>query len=253
MRLEDATVFVTGAGAGIGEATARRCAEEGATVIVTDVNEETASETADAIEDAGGRAVSHTLDVTDGERFHDLVTATAEEYGLDGIVNNAGTGHPPAYTEDLDAGVLEFVLDVNVRGVWHGCRAALPVMKEQGHGAIVNVASLAAILGLPRQAVYSLTKGAVLNFTRAVAAEAGPTGVRANAVCPGFIDTDLGRQYFESRDDPETARARMEAQYPLKRLGEADEIADVALFLLSEESSYVTGHGLVVDGGYSVS
>jgi NAD(P)-dependent dehydrogenase (short-subunit alcohol dehydrogenase family) len=252
MRLQDETVFVTGAGAGIGEETAKRCAEEGARVIVTDVDEVTAAETADAIRAAGGTAVTHELDVTDGERFHDLVDATADEFGLDGIVNNAGTGQPPAYTEETDESTREFVMNVNVGGVWHGCHAALPHMKEQGSGAIVNVASLAAILGLPKQAVYSLTKGAVLNFTRAVAAEAGPKGVRANAVCPGFTDTDLGRQFFEGRDDPEAARERMEAQYPLKRLGEPEEIADAILFLLSDEAAYVTGHGLVVDGGYSV-
>ncbi|MFC7156168.1 SDR family NAD(P)-dependent oxidoreductase [Halomarina halobia] len=253
MRLDDATVFVTGAGAGIGEATALACAAEGATVVATDVDEEAAAETAEAVRDAGGEAVSHALDVTDGDRVHDLVAATAEEYGLDGIVNNAGVGHPPAYAEETGTDVLERVVDINVYGVWHGCHAALPIMKEQGRGAIVNVASLAAVLGLPKQAVYSLTKGAVLNFTRAIAAEAGPKGVRANAVCPGFTDTDLGRQYFETQSNPEEVRARMEAQYPLKRLGEPEEIADAILFLLSEESSYVTGHGLIVDGGYSIS
>ena len=104
------------------------------------------------------------------------------------------------------------MLDVDLRGVWNGRHAALPATKEQGSGAIVNVGSLASVLGLPKQSVYSLTKGAVLNFTRAVTAEAGPHGVRANAVCPGFTDTGLGREYFESQDDPETARERMLAQ-----------------------------------------
>ena len=124
-------------------------------------------------------------------------------------------------------------------------------MKNQGSGAIVNVGSLASVLGLPKQSVYSLTKGAVLNFTRAVAAEAGPHSVRANAVYPGFTDTALGREYFKSQDDPETACERMTAQYPLRRLGEPEEIADCIAFLASDESSSVTGHGLVVGGGYA--
>ncbi|MFC5971113.1 SDR family NAD(P)-dependent oxidoreductase [Halomarina salina] len=253
MRLEGKTTFVTGAGQGIGEATALRFAEEGAHVVVTDVNAETVAETADTIEAAGGSAEAHELDVTDADRFHDLVDTVAEDRGLDVIVNNAGVGHPPAWIEDTDQDVFEFVLDVNVRGVWNGCHAALPHMKEQGSGAIVNVASLAAIFGLPRQAVYSLTKGAVLNFTRAVSSEAGPMGVRANAVCPGFVTTDLGQQFFASRSDPEAARERMEQRYDLRRLGEAEEIAEPILFLASDESSWVTGHGLVVDGGFSTS
>lgn len=124
-------------------------------------------------------------------------------------------------------------------------------MREQGHGSIVNVGSLASLRGLPKQSAYSLSKGAVLNFTRAVAAEAGPYGVRANTVCPGFTDTPLGRQYFEARDDPEAAREKMAEQYPLKRLGDPEEIAAAILFLASDEASWITGEGLVVDGGFS--
>lgn len=251
MRFEGQTVFVTGAGAGIGRATAKRCATEGATVLVTDVDREGGEETVERITQTGGEAQFAELDVRDADRFRELIETTVEEYGLDVLVNNAGIGHPPAVVEETGSEVFERVLDINLRGVWNGCHAALPVLKEQELGAIVNVGSLASLLGLPRQAVYSLTKGAVLNFTRAIAAEAGPHGVRANAVCPGFVDTDLGRAYFEEHDDPETARERMVAQYPLRRLGDPEEIADCICFLASEEASWVTGHGLVVDGGYS--
>jgi NAD(P)-dependent dehydrogenase (short-subunit alcohol dehydrogenase family) len=188
--------------------------------------------------------------VTESDEFDAMIEATAEEHGLDVVVNNAGTGHPPQSMEDVDDAMRDFVIDVNIKGVWNGCHAALPIMKEQGHGAIVNVGSLASIFGLPKQAAYSLTKGAVLNFTRAVAAEAGPYGVRANTVCPGFTDTPMVQQMLASYDDPEAAREKMEEGYPLKRLGEAEEIADAILFLASEESSWVTGHGLVVDGGF---
>lgn len=255
MRLEDETVFVTGAGQGIGEATAKRCAEEGAFVVVTDVNPDGGEATVADVEEGEypGDATFTELDVTDGEAVHAAIDATAEEYGLDVVVNNAGVGHPPADVEDTDMAVFDYVLDVNVRGVWNGCHAALPHMKQQGHGSIVNVGSLASYYGLPKQGVYSLTKGAVLNFTRAVAAEAGRDGVRCNAVCPSFADTPLGRQFFETRDDPEKAKEIMLKRYPLGRLAQPEEVADAILFLASDEASYVTGEGLTVDGGFSTS
>ncbi|GAB7018614.1 SDR family NAD(P)-dependent oxidoreductase [Halostagnicola bangensis] len=251
MRLEDKTVVVTGAAAGIGRSTAERCAEEGAQVIVTDIDSSGGDEVVASIEDAGGEAAFYELDVTDSDQFHAVIDAVAEEEDLDVLVNNAGTGHPSSRMEETDESIRDFVMDVNVNGVWNGCHAALPHLKEQGHGAIVNVGSLASILGLPKQAAYSLSKGAVLNFTRAIAAEAGPYGVRANTVCPGFTNTQLVEQYLEGQGDPEAAREEMEAEYPLKRLAEPKEIADAILFLASEEASFVSGHGLVVDGGFS--
>ncbi|WP_226040129.1 SDR family oxidoreductase [Natrinema sp. DC36] len=251
MRLEDKTVVITGAASGIGRSTAERCAEEGARVIVTDIDTEGGRAVAEAIEDSGGDAEFHELDVTDSDQFHAVVDAVAEDDGLDVMVNNAGTGHPAGSLETLEDDVRDFVIDINVKGVWNGCHAALPHLKEQGHGAIVNVGSLASILGLPKQSAYSMSKGAVLNMTRAVASEAGPYGVRANTVCPGFTETSLLDQYLEDQEDPEKARERMIQQYPLKRLAEPEEIADAILFLASEESSFVNGHGLVVDGGFS--
>jgi NAD(P)-dependent dehydrogenase (short-subunit alcohol dehydrogenase family) len=253
MRFENDTVFITGAGSGIGRATALAVAEEGGFVVATDVDEPGGTDTVEAVEEAGGEAVFHELDVTDAEQFEAVVETAAEEYGLDCVVNNAGVGHPPAYTEDVADTTFEYVVDVNLRGVWNGCQASLPHLKEQGSGAIVNVGSLASFLGMARQSVYSLTKGAVLNFTRAVAAEAGRDGVRCNAVCPGFIETPLGDQYFQAQEDPEAAKERAAEKYPLKRLGEPEEVADAIAFLLSEEASFVSGHGLVVDGGFSVS
>ena len=255
MRHEDQTAFVTGAGQGIGEATAKRFAEAGAFVVVTDVDSETGEATVADINDSdyAGEAEFTELDVTDGEAFEAVVDATVEEYGLDAVVNNAGVGHPPATVEDTDRSVFEFVLDVNVRGVWNGCQAALPHLKEQGSGNIVNIGSLASFYGLPKQGAYSLSKGAVMNFTRAVAAEAGRSGVRCNAVCPAFTDTELGRQFFETRDDPERAKEIMLKRYPLGRLAEPEEIADAVSFLASDEASYITGEGLRVDGGFSTS
>ncbi|WP_435196066.1 SDR family NAD(P)-dependent oxidoreductase [Natronomonas sp. EA1] len=253
MRLADKTVFVTGAGSGIGRATAERCAEEGATVLVTDIDPDGGTETVDRIEASGGEAHFHELDVTDAEAFDAAIEATVDEYGLDVVVNNAGIGHPPALTEDTEPSTFEYVLDVNVKGVWNGCQAALPHLKEQESGNIVNVGSLASVYGLPYQAAYSLSKGAVLNFTRAVAAEAGRNGVRCNAVLPAFADTPLGRQFFETRSDPEKAKEEMLKRYPLGRLAQPEEVADAILFLASDEASFITGEGLTVDGGFSTS
>ncbi|MCQ4332174.1 SDR family oxidoreductase [Natronomonas sp. F2-12] len=253
MRFENETVLITGAGAGIGRETALRIADEGGFVVVTDVDEDGGDGTVEAIEDAGGEAVFQELDVTDADAFEAVVATATEEYGLDGLVNNAGVIQSPADTEDVSESTFEHVIDVNVRGVWNGCRAALPRFKSQGGGSIVNVGSLASFLGLPKQSAYSLSKGAVMNFTRSVAAEAGSEGVRANAVCPGFVETSMGEAYFESMPDPEKAKERAKRQYPLGRLARPGEVADAIAFLLSEEASFITGHGLVVDGGYSVS
>jgi len=252
MQFDNETVLITGAASGIGQATAERFAEQGAQVIVTDVNTPGGKEAVGALPGDADHEFQD-LDVTDSEQFHGVVDDVAQRHGIDVIVNNAGTGHPSSFVEDTDSSMRDYVLKVNVEGVWNGCHAALPHMKEQGSGAIVNVGSLASIRGLPRQAAYSLSKGAVLNFTRAVAAEAGPHGVRANTVCPGFTDTPLLEQYLAGTDDPEAAREALREDYPLKRLGEPDEIANCILFLASDWASWVTGHGLVVDGGYATS
>lgn len=253
MRLTDSTVFVTGAGSGIGRATARRCAEEGATVVVTDVDVEGGEETVAHIEDsdAPGTAVFQELDVTDAAAVESVVDAAAEEYGLDAIVNNAGIGQRNCGIEELPLEERDRIFEVNGKGVWNGCRAAIPHFKEQESGAIVNVASLAGVIGQPWSSAYAFTKGGVLKFTRTIAGELGRDGIRANAVCPGFIDTPLVRSGLESRDDPEAAREKLAQQYALKRIGKPEEIADAILFLASDEASFVTGHGLVVDGGYS--
>lgn len=253
MRLDSKTVFITGSGSGIGRASALRCAEEGATVISTDVDGDAAAETASEIREAGGSADYYEFDVTDANAFAAAIEDTAERYGLDVLVNNAGIGQPPSKIEDVDESVLDYVIDVNLKGPWNGTHAALPIMKEQGSGVIVNMSSLAGQLGFPYQSVYALTKAAVINFTRATATEAGPDGVRANALCPGFVDTQLTDAYFTGRSDPEAARQEMIQDYPLRRLGDAGEIADCVVFLGSDESSFVTGHALTADGGYSIS
>jgi len=247
MRLADTTAFITGGGSGLGRAAAERFAEEGATVIAADIDYAGAKETADRI---GDDAVAHELDVRDFEAFEDAIETTVEEYGLDILLNNAGIMHDPTPMERLDHADLDRVLDVNVRGVWNGTAAALPHLKDQGSGSIVNTASLAGIIGSPQLSGYSLSKGAVVNFTRAVAAEAGPDGVRVNAVCPGMTETEL---LTSSRSDEEWEElaSRMSEEYPLRRLGRPEDIANAMLFLASEEASWITGETLVIDGGFS--
>jgi NAD(P)-dependent dehydrogenase (short-subunit alcohol dehydrogenase family) len=253
MEFDDKTVFVTGAGAGIGRAIAERCGAAGGEVIVTDVDSEGGTETVSLVEEAGGTARFAELDVTDAVAFERVVEETTDGNGPDVLVNNAGIGHPPSRIEDTAIDVRDRVMEVNTAGMWNGCRAALPYMKAAESGAIVNVASLAGLIGLPTQAAYSASKGAVVTLSKAVAGEVGAYGVRVNAVCPGFIETALGDDFFSSRSDPEKARERMISQYPLGRLGNPDEVAAAVCFLASDEASYITGHSLVVDGGYSSS
>ena len=250
MRFDGETVFITGGGSGIGRETAMRCAEEGADVVVADVNREAVEETTDAIGEAGGKASSYELDVRDAEALAEAIDATAEKGGIDVLVNNAGISHPRSDMEDVDIEVRDRVIDINTKGVWNGCRAAIPHLKDQGSGAIVNTASLAGLIGMPGGAAYSLSKGAVVNFTRAIAAELGSHGVRANAVCPGVVETPLVTDDRDPEEWPDL-RDRMAEAYPLGRLGRPEDVANAVRFLASEEAAWITGHALVVDGGYS--
>lgn len=250
MRLEDKTAFITGGGSGLGRAAATRFAEEGATVVTADVDIDGAEQTIEQVEEAGGDGVAHELDVRDRDAFRSALDATAEEYGLDILLNNAGISHERIHVEDIEDDQRDRLIDVNIKGVWNGTVAAMDQFKEQGSGAIVNTASLAGVIGAPMLSAYSLTKGAVVNFTRAVAAEVGPHGIRVNAVCPGITDTSMPRRSL-SEEEWEYTKDEMAEEYPLKRLGEPEDIANAMLFLASDEADWITGEALVVDGGFS--
>ncbi|WP_440770006.1 SDR family NAD(P)-dependent oxidoreductase [Natronorubrum sp. DTA28] len=250
MRLEGKTAFITGAGSGLGREAAQLFAEEGATVVGADIDLEGAEETIDRVEEAGQEGTALELDVTDADAVHAAVDETGSEYGLDIMVNNAGVSHQRANVEEIDEDERDRIIDVNVKGVWNGCHAAIPYFKEQGSGAIVNTASLAGVIGAPQLGAYSLTKGAVVNFTRTVAAEVGPHGVRANAVCPGVTDTAMPREN-RTEAEWEATKAEMSKYYPLKRLGRPEDVANAMLFLASDEADWITGQALVVDGGFS--
>jgi NAD(P)-dependent dehydrogenase (short-subunit alcohol dehydrogenase family) len=237
--------LVTGGGSGIGRATATELADRGATVVVADVDAASGRETAETVRKAGGEAEFRELDVTDGEAFEAVVSAVAETHGaLDVLVNNAGILGPEADLESLSRADRDRLLAVNVEGVWNGCHAALPAMKSRGRGAIVNVSSVSGLRGSPSLATYSMTKGAVVAFTRALAGEAGRRGVRVNAVCPGVVDTDMQSERGTDLDSAAEAHA-------LGRVGRPEEIATCVAFLAGDDASFVTGHALVADGGYS--
>lgn len=259
MKLEGKTAIITGAASGIGRVTAKKFAEEGATVVVADVDAEGGRETVEQVEADGGTATFEPLDVVDADRFETLATDVAAEHdGIDVLVNNAGIGKPEPF-EETDRETLQRVFDVNVVGAWNGAQAVVPLMKVDGGGSIVNVSSVNGFRGRALYSTYCITKSALLNFTRQLAAEYGSEEIRVNAVCPGTIKTERTAKFFEKfgpmfKDedvDPEELRQGTRDVCALDRLGEPREVANCIAFLASDEASYVTGEELVIDGGYS--
>lgn len=247
-RLEDSAAVVTGAASGIGRAIARRFAAAGASVVVADVREaprEGGTPTHEAIREAGGRARFVETDVTDRSAVETAVGTCVDAYGtLDVMANNAGVFPEQVEIDDVDEDTYDAVLDVNLKGVYLGCRAAVARMKRQASGgAIVNTSSVAGLFGYERSSAYCASKGGVTNLTRELALEQGPNGIRVNAVAPGIIET------AQTRVDEEAVLGQHVADIPLRRDGTPEDVADVACFLASEEARYVTGQNVVVDGG----
>ncbi len=248
VRLGGKVVLVTGAGAGIGRAVAERLAEEGAHVVATSRTARHAEATAAAIVAAGGSAEAHGCDVADRAAVAQVVADAGAAHGrLDVVVANAGVElpHGPSVADTTDD-EWDTIFDVNVGGVFRVVRAALALVPDGG--SIVTVGSINSFVAWPNDAAYTATKGAVLQFTRALALEVAPRGVRANCVCPGVIDTPLTRSFLES-GDAEALAAEYAAVAPLGRMGTPREVADAVLFLASDESTFVTGSALLVDGG----
>jgi 2-hydroxycyclohexanecarboxyl-CoA dehydrogenase len=248
MRLEGRTALVTGGASGIGAATCRRLAAEGARVAVCDVQLERAREVAAELD---GEAFA--MDVTDGASVRDAVAAAGEALGVPTVlVNNAGTDEF-SFFKDTDEGLWQRVLDVNLLGVLRVSHAILPGMIEQGGGRIVNVASEAGRVGSNGSAAYSAAKGGVIGFTKALAREGARYGVLCNAVAPGPIDTPLlNRAPKELGDLGQKVVDVMVGSTVLRRMGTPDEVAAVIAFLCSDDSSYVTGQALGVSGGLAM-
>lgn len=241
MRLEGKVAVVTGAGSGIGRATALRFAAEGAFVVVNDIDGDTASGTATEIVASGGSAVAKAGDVADADAVDAVVDLARETFGrLDVMHNNAGYGRPDRVAE-LDDDLLDEMLRVNLHGTLHGTRAALRVMIDQGSGSIINTASTAGLAAAAARSAYGAAKAAVINLTRSTAVESGQYGIRANAICPGPIETPAFRRFAPDLDF-------YAAQIPMRRLGRAEEVAALAVFLASDEATYVSGTAISIDG-----
>ena len=249
MRLQDKVTIITGAGGGMGRTAARMFAAEGARVVCVDVTEEMAESAAADVRAAGGEATSVAADVSREAEAKRMVDHAVATFGrVDALYNNAGIMPAADHSViDTDVETWDKVMAVNVRGVFLGCKYAIPKMVEQGSGSIINVASFVAILGcsVPQDA-YTASKGAVLSLTRSLAVQFAPQGVRTNAISPGPIETPLLMDWLVK--DEEAKRIRL-ARNPSGRFGKPEEIVHVALYLASDESSFVTGQVFVVDGG----
>jgi NAD(P)-dependent dehydrogenase (short-subunit alcohol dehydrogenase family) len=245
MRLDGKVALITGGGSGMGRVASELFAVEGAKVVLTDVNDEAGAATADAI---GEHALYVHADVSKESEAESMVRAAIDRFGrLDILYNNAGVMlSDDGSVHTTDESIWDTTLSINVKGVAFGCKYGIPAMLENGGGSIINVASFVAWLGAATsQTAYTASKGAVLAMTREIAVEYARKGVRCNALCPGPIDTPL---LAELLSDP-ARRQRRFIHIPMGRLGRAEELAKAALFLASDDSSFMTGSSLIVDGG----
>ena len=254
MRLESKVALITGGGSGIGRACAERFATEGARVAVSDISLERAQETAQSVTSQGGEAIAITGDVSVGDDAQSMVTATVEAFGkVDILVNSAGVSARNAMPEGSSPEeVWDKVIDVNLKGTYMVSWHALPEMEKAGGGSIINLSSVMGLVGYPVGMgggfnPYNPSKGGVLQFTRNLAIDSASKNVRVNCICPGYVDTNLLTALTEDAE----AKAQLEARHPMGRLGQPEKIAYAALYLASDESSFVTGTPLVVDGGYT--
>ena len=241
-RFEGRVVLVTGGASGIGAATVRRLASEGARVMVADRDETLGKEIAAEL---GERGAFHQVDVSQLDQVEEMVQSTVDQFGrLDVLFNNAGIG-AFGETPDLDPDTWHQVIAVDLHSIFYGCRAAIPHLRAAGGGAIVNTASISGVGGDYGFAAYTAAKGAVINYTRTLAIDHARENIRVNAVSPGAIDTALSKMLITQPDILEDYLASI----PIGRVGQAEEIAGVVAFLASDDASYLTGQNIVVDGG----
>ncbi len=242
-RLEDRSAVVTGVGSGLGREIARTFAAEGARVLGCDVDDEAGAATMDGI------GVYRSADVSRERAVQELVAEAVQRFGgLDVMVNNAAIQIEEELAETTEE-QLDRILAVNLKGVFFGCKHAVRAMRIGHGGAIINIASILALVGDGILAAYCAAKGGVLGITRATAVRYAGEGIRCNAVCPADIDTPLVAAYFSASEDPVGLRAQVEREYPLGRIAQPQEIARAVVFLACDDSSFMNGQPLVLDGG----
>jgi len=249
MRLADKVAIVTGGAKGIGRGIATTLAGEGCRVVIADIDADTAGQTVSEIEAAGGLAEFQATDVRVPADIERTVERTVAAHGrLDVMVNNAGW-HPPATSiDETSLELFESQLTLNLTSTYLGSKFAVPHLRRT-KGNIINTASLAGVVGQTLAAAYAASKAGQVGFTKALAVELAPQGVRVNCICPAGVDTPLLWEWANTLDDPAAAAQTVDALHPLGRMARAEEIGRAALFLASDDASFVTGHALVVDGG----
>ncbi len=248
-RVADKACVVTGAGSGIGKATAFRLAEEGGKVVASDIDFESVKEVANEIRQRGGIAVAHKTDVSDYLQCEDLINVCVMEFGtVHVVVNSAGVNIPGVFHE-VENDIIDKTLNVNLKGSMYTCRAAIPHMLGHRNGSLVNISSVNGIVSEPFLTVYSASKGGVVMLTKGIALDYAKEGVRCNAICPGWVDTPINYAHAEMLGGLEKIYKEIGNFQPIGRPGEPIEIAHLALFLASDESSFMTGSIVSADGG----
>lgn len=247
---ENQVALVTGGASGMGLAAAKAFAAAGASVAISDINGDAARAAAQALVAEGYKAIGIQCDVADMEQAEAMVTETVSTFGrLDFAFNNAGVQSPVAETADADPADYDFVMGVNLRGVWNCMKFELQQMRKQGSGAIVNNSSLGGLVGIGGRGIYHASKHGVVGLTKSTGIECAPQGIRVNCICPGIIETPMVAGMLETQKE---AMAELMKEVPIGRLGRSEEIADAVLWLCGPGSTFVIGHALPVDGGYTV-
>jgi len=252
MRFKNKTVIVTGAGSGIGETTAIKFAQEGANVIIADIDPINGKIVTTKINDANGSALFVETNVANFDSINEMVNKTINEFDLpDILINNAGIN---VFGEPLKMPDSEWkrAFSVDLDGVWFGCKAVLPHMLKKNKGSIVNVASVHGIQIIPNCFPYPVAKHGVIGLTKALAVDYASKGIKINSISPGYIDTPIVERFFKTKPDPDAARKEAENHQPIKRMGTTDEIANTIMFMSSDECNYMIGANIVVDGGITL-
>jgi NAD(P)-dependent dehydrogenase (short-subunit alcohol dehydrogenase family) len=251
MKLADKVALITGAGSGMGKSAALLFASEGAKVAVADINEDQARETADSIIKKGGQALAIRADVAKGEDVKRMVDETVAKFGgLNILYNNAGIEGEPNFVSNVSEEQFDRVLAINLRGVFLGMKYALPHLIKAGGGSVINQASVAGFVAIRGSAAYCASKGGVIALTRVAALEYGRYNIRVNSICPGLVETPMAARIRKGAPPNQRVVQRLSV---LGRMAEPEEIAKVALFLASDDSSFATGAPFIIDAGWTVS